>query len=384
MSYTKLFDPTGHEDLRGEAERQQPTTGDRRDGKIYVYDAAGEIVLSVNIALATGRPLLVSGPSGGGKSSLAHHVARVLGRRYYEFVVTARTQAQELTWRFDAVRRLADAQVKGLLSRAQGLENIFPYIEPQVLWWIFDQESARRRGRSAEQAEAVQTASGKRAAGANGKTNGQPGGAPTDPVAWEPRLALAKQEWLPENPQLNSCVLLVDEIDKAEPDVPNNLLVELGSLQFNVDLIGRAVRFQGERDNWQARPLVIITTNKERPLPQPFVRRCVVLELPKPKRGLLKSIAAHNFPGRNEELFERVLDALLASRSGQAAAAVSEQPSAQSRDEETAEVSIAEYVDTLRACVTLAASTHPLSQSLLDEIVRRTVWVAKEKALRSQ
>ena len=109
MTYSKLFDPKDHEDLRSDEERQRSITGDRRDGKIYMYDVAGEIVLAVNIALATGRPLLLSGPSGGGKSSLAQHVARILGRRYYEFVVTARTQAQDLTWRFDAVRRLADA-----------------------------------------------------------------------------------------------------------------------------------------------------------------------------------------------------------------------------------------------------------------------------------
>lgn len=396
MSYTKLFDPTGHEDLRTEKERGSATTGDRRDGKLYVYDDAGEIVLAVNIALATGRPLLLSGPSGGGKSSLAQHVARVLGRRYYEFVVTARTQAQDLTWRFDAVRRLADAQVEGRLSRSDALTSIYPYIEPQALWWIFDRESARTRGRrNNDLAEgAAELPLGDTRDG--GKTGGERPEEPKDPVRWDPRRAGWDKERFRKEPQLDSCVLLVDEIDKADPDVPNNLLVELGSLQFDVDLTGQAVKFQGERDDWKSRPLVMITTNRERPLPQPFVRRCIVLEIPKPKRGLLKSIAAHNFPGHDEGFFDQVLDAVLASRGegdaaldtaanrGEQAAtgtAASGQQQPADRDEEVVDVSIAEYIDTLRACTSLADSAKELSPSLLNDTVKRTVWVVKERVL---
>jgi MoxR-like ATPase len=402
MSYTRLFDPTGLEDLRREEERQQATTGDRRDGKVYVYDDAGEIVLAVNIALATGRPLLLSGPSGSGKSSLAQHVARVLGRRYYEFVVTARTQAQDLTWRFDAVRRLADAQVEGRLE-LKTLESIYPYIEPQALWWVFDRESARVRGRTVKAA-----ADASASPGAGDPCDASRSGAPraeeaADPVRWDPCRVDRDKEWLPDEPQLNSCVLLIDEIDKADPDVPNNLLVELGSLQFDVDLIDRPVTFQGNRHDWRSRPLVIITTNRERPLPQPFVRRCVVLEIPKPKRRLLKSIAARNFPARDAAFFDDVLDAVIASRGSQAAAApAAAAPAAAARaeqtggnpaagqgqpggrDDEVVEVSIAEYVDTLRACDSLAAKSDELSQELLKEIVKRTVWVVKEKALRPQ
>jgi MoxR-like ATPase len=390
MPYTKLFDPTGREDLRTDEERAHSTAGDRRDGKIYVYDAAGEIVLAVNIALATGRPLLLSGPSGSGKSSLAQHVARVLGRRYYEYVVTARTQAQDLTWRFDAVRRLADAQVPNLLPKGRSLENIYPYIEPQALWWIFDRESARLRGRADTQAEAATADARPEEAEADSNTSVQ---APKDPVKWDPRQAIARGK-LPPEPQFDSCVLLVDEIDKADPDVPNNLLVELGSMQFDVDLLGRTIRFQGRRDDWTARPLVIITTNKERPLPQPFVRRCIVLEVPKPTRGLLKSIAAHNFPAYDNPFFDSVLDAVLAGRSGSVSgnANGSDPSQVMLRDGEAVEVSIAEYIDTLRACTQLAEraqaeaaeSAEPLNQTLLDEIVKRTVWIAKERTLRSQ
>ena len=187
-------------------------------------------------------------------------------------------------------------------------------------------------------------------------------------------------------------MLLVDEIDKADPDVPNNLLVELGSLQFDVDIVARSIKFQGKRDDWKSRPLVMITTNKERPLPQPFVRRCVVLEIPKPKRKLLRSIAARNFPVRDVTFFDTVLDRVLASRGGPAVAGSRSQPStgvaapaaqqSTGQEEEVVDVSIAEYSDTLRACDSLANSADPLSSSLLDDIVKRTVF--KERALRPQ
>ena len=74
--------------------RESVIPGDRRDGRVYVFDE--NVILAVNVALATGRLLLVSGASGSGKSSLAASVARVLDRRYYEAVVTERTRARDL------------------------------------------------------------------------------------------------------------------------------------------------------------------------------------------------------------------------------------------------------------------------------------------------
>src|SRR5262245_58356001 len=107
MNYKKRFDPD--KAAVPVAAAPASTGGDRRDGTIYVYRP--EIVLAVNVALATGRPLLLRGPTGSGKSSLARHVSRVLGWRYYEEVVTSRTQARDLLWKFDTLRRLNDSQM---------------------------------------------------------------------------------------------------------------------------------------------------------------------------------------------------------------------------------------------------------------------------------
>lgn len=72
-------------------------------------------------------------------------------------------------------------------------------------------------------------------------------------------------------------VLLVDEMDKADADVPNALLEVLGNRSFSVPLLGRTVRAEGGR-----MPLVIITTNEERELPAAFIRRCAVLNVSPP------------------------------------------------------------------------------------------------------
>jgi MoxR-like ATPase len=225
---------------------------DVRDGS--VYRCPPELVLALKVALVTGRPLLLYGWPGSGKSSLAAYVARNLGWRYYEHVVTARTEAADLLWRFDHVRRLADAQV-----RKGGKLRNFDYVEPGALWWTLDPESARRRG------------------------------APTDELA--PATPTDPYGDVNRDRDDRCAVLLIDELDKADPDVPSSLLVPLGSLRFTVTDSGTEVgmRHAGE-DASCPRRLVIITTNEERDLPAPFVRRCVVHRLEFPDADVLEEI----------------------------------------------------------------------------------------------
>ncbi|HEX7186220.1 MAG TPA: MoxR family ATPase [Thermoanaerobaculia bacterium] len=262
----------------------------------------------MRVALATGRPLLVRGPSGCGKSSLARHAARVLRWRYYERVITSRTQAQDLLWEVDHLRRLQDAQAGKLRG---GRER---YVRPGVLWWAFDRDGATR--------QALRASTAARTAGRLDPNLGD-----DDPRA----------------------VVLVDEIDKADPDVPNNLLVPLGSLQFQVEETREVVRTTEDRA-----PLVVITTNDERELPAAFLRRCVELKLEAPQGDRLLSIAREHFPGTPEEELKDV-----ARRVSEASGDGADPPSP------------AELLDTIRA-------VRDLKQQGLtpawNDLLRVTVW----------
>src|SRR5262249_11568688 len=99
--------------------------------------------------------------------------------------------------------------------------------------------------------------------------------------------------------------VLIDEIDKAEPDVPNNLLVPLGSLQFQVEETGLPVKTTAD-----LAPLVFITSNGERELPPAFLRRCIQLELQSPDLSGLLQIARAHFPNFDQGVIEEIANCI--------------------------------------------------------------------------
>ena len=285
---------------------------DQRDGAVYVLN--DDIVLALKVAVITGRPLLLMGDPGVGKSSLAAYVARNLQWRYYEHVVTARTEATDILWTFDAVRKLADASRPHLGATQLHDED---YVEPGVLWWALDPASARNRGA------------------------GHP---PQRPVT-EPNRDLN------ESRSARHAVVLLDEIDKADPDVPNALLVPLGSMQFEVAETQQVIRLSGTQDDAAAaaargRILLVITTNQERDLPPAFVRRCVVHRIPAPDDKMLVKIAeAHAGGGPSLTPDDRELCQAVASR------VVALRNEAEGSDRWSP--GTAEYLDAVRACLEL-------------------------------
>lgn len=233
--------------------------GDARDGAVYVLTP--EIVTAVKVAVVTGRPLLLSGPPGCGKSSLASYIARNLRLEYYDFTVTDEAEAHDILWRLDTVQRLHDAQLASVKTGEK--LPVGDYIEPGPLWWSLDPESARRRGGAPDTFE-------------------RPGFREAQPPR-QNAIGTATHR---------GAVLLIDEIDKAESSFANSLLVPLGSRQFFVPVIGFLV--DGRAQQFPGSPIVIITTNNERDLPEAFVRRCVALQIPSPTtEHLLATARAH-------------------------------------------------------------------------------------------
>lgn len=274
-----LFAPTTTDvDLTG-------VTGNPQvDRPVYRFSER-RAVNAVNIAMAVGRPLLVTGPPGSGKSSLARGVAAELGWAYLEHVFTSRTELADLTCGVDLVRRLADAQV-------QRLRDDWAYRRPGVLWWAFDPESASRRG----SVDADERLGDPRQGGSGGT------------------------------------VVLFDEIDKADPDLPNDLLEPLDQRAFTAYGDVRVVA----RDE----VLVVITSNGERRLPPAFVRRCVHLHLAPDSTAFFVSVARAHFGVRPDPLYEEI--AAVFHRLRRAATRLGRRLP-----------STAEYVDTVRACLRL-------------------------------
>ncbi|MGD0605001.1 MAG: AAA family ATPase [Streptosporangiaceae bacterium] len=306
---------------------------DRRDGAVYVLDE--QLRLAVDVALATGRPLLLRGEPGSGKSSLAGFLARNLNWRYYEHVVSSRTTAQDLLWSFDSMRRLADASTPRRPRQPGGLDDA-SYLEPGVIWWALDRRSALTRGRAA----------GAAASAADGAADG----------AAEPFGDLNASRH-PEH-----SVVLIDEIDKADPDVPNGLLVPLGSTEFLVTPIKFLVRQPPPRDDLPNH-LIVITTNEERELPPAFLRRCIVHTLVVPDRQTLLAIARRHLAlggseltSHEKELLQQLADKFFTLRR-----------EAQQHGERPP--STAEYLDAVRVCLRLGVEVGDPTWDLVEPLV---------------
>jgi MoxR-like ATPase len=212
------------------------------------YIASRELEEAVNVAIALGRPLLLQGDPGVGKTQLAHAVAYALGLPLETAYIKSTTRAQDLLYTFDAVRRLYDAQMPAQLREAGDYVRFGPL------------------GRAILRAEA-----GRRS------------------------------------------VVLIDEIDKADLDFPNDLLHELDQLAFDVVENGshHAVPVQ---DHPELRPIIVVTNNEEKVLPSAFLRRCVFHHIAFPTdRDQLARILAEHAVG-DEPLRKAAVDVLLRLR----------------------------------------------------------------------
>ena len=97
-------------------------------------------------------------------------------------------------------------------------------------------------------------------------------------------------------------ILLIDEIDKADLEFPNDLLWELDRMEFHIPETGRTVKAKH-------RPVVIITSNAEKELPDAFLRRCVFHYIEFPDKELMADIVRVHFPDLDQKLLDQVLEA---------------------------------------------------------------------------
>ncbi len=201
------------------------------------YVATPDLMLAVNAASTLKRPLLVKGEPGTGKTMLAEEVAMALQMPLLQWHIKSTTKAQQGLYEYDAVSRLRDSQLADKES-SDRVKDIRNYILKGVLWQAF----------TAEQ-----------------------------PVA-----------------------LLIDEIDKADIEFPNDLLREIDRMEFYVYETRELVKAKH-------RPLVFITSNNEKELPDAFLRRCFFHYIKFPDAQTMQAIVDVHYPGLKKELLSAAL-----------------------------------------------------------------------------
>ncbi len=241
----------------------------QRGQSFRVQQAQTNVIDAVNAALYLRRPLLITGKPGSGKTSLAYAIAYELKLGpVLTWSVTARSNLQQGLYQYDAIARLQDAQLSHMDSSEPLTERNYRNIGQYI------------------------------------------------------RLGPVGTAFLPSR---RPRVLLIDEVDKSDINLPNDLLNLLEEGRYEIPELRRLAK-RGEKKQLvesedgldveiedgqvqcQAFPVVVMTSNGEREFPSAFLRRCVRVQMPTPEKEALVSIVKAHLGAESIQQFESVIE----------------------------------------------------------------------------
>ncbi|MEA5578660.1 MoxR family ATPase [Anabaena sp. UHCC 0451] len=242
--------------------------------KVEPYIAPDELIDAVNLAIFLRRPLLLEGEAGCGKTRLAIAIAYELGLPFYRWDIRSTTKAQEGLYEYDAILRLHDVQTQKLDTS--------------------NQNQVKEDNQNDVQTQKLDTSNQNRVKEDNQRN-------PSNPEDYRTFGAIGKA-FRSEKP----AVVLIDEIDKADIDFPNDLLTVLDEpWEFKIRETGETITA-----NPDCQPIVIITSNKEKGnLPAPFLRRCIYYYVKFPNNpGELQKIVDLHYKYKQEQETKKKLN----------------------------------------------------------------------------
>lgn len=250
---------SGDGDQRRKDPAELPASQRRRYQDPANYLADPGLVDAVNVALLLGQPLLVTGEPGTGKTQLAYSLAWELAfGEPLKYETKSTSTARDLFYTYDALGRFQAAQ------SGAGRGSVLDYLTYNAL------------------GVAILRANEERAVAAYLPPDFEHGGK-------------------------RRSVVLIDEIDKAPRDFPNDLLNELEGMYFRLPELGN-VKIAADAE---LQPVLVITSNSEKDLPDAFLRRCIYYNIPFPERRQLEDIVASHLgehAGGSSEFLADALD----------------------------------------------------------------------------